>query len=263
MAILPEDGPAQVGPVTLPPGRRQYSVDDGKLVAWVTVDKMPDAGRAWLALSAAYPATGLVPVLLQEDRPDQRPEGWEPSFGFFRTADVTLLDRMSASDVLAAAWDRWIGSTRARYAAPFGRQFPGLAPAETSGLPAADLQQTVAALPPAHLGLVLARRPADVPATVGWCVFGVDEFGPAARSLEISTVLRSWETRFGARLLRIGADAILVVLVERPPQTLELALQLAAEQCAFADEVDRKAAYTVESVAVGLVGAPTWTFWWD
>ncbi len=76
-------------------------------------------------------------------------------------------------------------------------------------------------------------------------------------------MLRSWETRFGARLLRIGADAILVVLVERPPQTLELALQLAAEQCAFADEVDRKAAYTVESVAVGLVGAPTWTFWWD
>ena len=72
MVMLPEEGPAQVGPVTLPPGRRQYSVDDGQLVAWVTVEKMPDAGRAWLALSAAHSATGLVPVLLQEDRPDRQ-----------------------------------------------------------------------------------------------------------------------------------------------------------------------------------------------
>lgn len=170
---------------------------------------------------------------------------------------------MSAGDMIATAWDRWIGSTRARYTAPFGRRFPGLAPAETTNLPAAELQRVAATLAPAHLGLVAARRPADVPATVGWSVFGVDELGPGARSLEISAVLRSWESRFGARLLRIGADATLVVLVERPPQTLELARQVAAEHCAFADEVDGQASYTVESVAVGLVGMPTWTFWWD
>jgi hypothetical protein len=263
MVILPEEGPAQVGPVTLPPGRRQYAVDDGQLVAWVTVEKMPDAGRAWLALSAAHSATGLVPVLLQEDRLDRRPDGWEPYFGFFHPVDVTLLDAISAGDVLTAAWDRWIASTQARYTVPFGRQFPGLAPAEPTQLPAAEIQRAVAALPPAHLGLVDARRPADVAATVGWSVFGVDDFGPAARSLEIGAVLRSWESRFGAQLLRIGADATLVVLVERPPHTLELARQVAAEHCAFADEVDGKASYTVESVAVGLVGAPIWTFWWD
>lgn len=263
MVMLPEEGPAQVGPLTLPPGRRQYSVDDGQLVAWVTVEKMPDAGRAWLALSAAHSATGLVPVLLQEDRPDRRPDGWEPYFGFFHPADATLLDRISAGDVIATAWDRWIGSTQARYTAPFGRRFPGLAPAEKTHLPAVELQRAAAALAPAHLGLVAASRPADVPATVGWSVFGVDELGPAARSLEISAVLRSWESRFGARLLRIGADATLVVLVERPPQTLELARQVAAEHCAFGDEVDGKASYTVESVAVGLVGTPIWTFWWD
>jgi hypothetical protein len=170
---------------------------------------------------------------------------------------------MSAGDVLAAAWDRWIGSTQARYTAPFGRQFPGLAPAEPTELPAAELQRTIAALSPAHLGLVEARRPADVAAAVGWSVFGVDDVGPAARSLEIGAVLRSWESRFGARLLRIGADATLVVVVERPPQTLELARQVAAEHCAFADEADGKASYTVESVASGLVGTPIWTFWWD
>jgi hypothetical protein len=58
-------------------------VDDGQLVAWVTVEKMPDACRAWLALSAAHSATGLVPVLVQEDRPDRRPDGWEPYSAFF------------------------------------------------------------------------------------------------------------------------------------------------------------------------------------
>jgi hypothetical protein len=76
-------------------------------------------------------------------------------------------------------------------------------------------------------------------------VFGIDFISPAARSFEfylpgarsliIGAVLRSWEQRFGARLLRIGADAILQVLAERPPRTLELATQLAAEFYAFAE----------------------------
>ena len=112
-----------------------------------------------------------------------------------------------------------------------------------------------------------------MPAIVGWSVFGTNfvspdpgsfEFYlPGARSLMIGAVLRSWEERFGARLLRIGADAILQVLAERPPRTLELAMRLAAECYAFADEVDRSAAGTVQSIAERLVGAPVWTFWWD
>jgi hypothetical protein len=53
------------------------------------------------------------------------------------------------------------------------------------------------------------------------------------------------------------------VLAERPPQTLELATQLAAELYAFADEIDHSAAYTVGSIAARRVGAPIWTFWWD
>jgi len=281
--VLPEDGPSQVGPVTLPAGRRQYSEDDDQLVAWATEDPMSDAGRAWLALSAAHPETGLVPVLLEPASPIEE-RGGQPDFGFYLPADVALMDQMSAETVLARDWSREFDDPgAAAYRAPFGDRFPGLAPTESERLGAAELQQAVSALPPAYLGLVSARRPADVPATVGWSVFGVDfcdwdeaPDSPAqlegslagARSLQIGAVLRSWEARFGARLLRIGGDATLQVLVERPPRTLELARHLAAEQYAFADEVHLGAGSedvgtTVTEIAAALVGAPIWQFWWD
>jgi Domain of unknown function (DUF4253) len=242
----------------------------------VTVEPLRDAGLAWLALSAAHAETGLVPVLLQADPPELSEPGEEPFFGFYHRADVFVLDEMSAADVLAAEWDAGLifpGATGARDRAPYGDRFPGLAPAEQVALPPDELHRAVAALPAAYLGLVSASRPADVPAIVGWSVFGTDftspdplstEFYlPGARSLKIGAVLRSWEERFGARLLRIGADAILQVLAERPPRTPELATQLAAEFYAFADEVDRSAANTVDTIAARLVGAPVWTFWWD
>ena len=103
-----------------------------------------------------------------------------------------------------------------------------------------------------------------MPAAVGWSVFGTDRPGsPQARSLEISAVLRSWETRFGARPLRIGGDSILRVLVERPPSTLEAATAVAAEHLAFADECNGVNGYSVSELARILLGNPVWQFWWD
>jgi hypothetical protein len=99
---------------------------------------------------------------------------------------------------------------------------------------------------------------------VGWSVFGVDSPGGAlARSLEIAAVLRSWEIRFGARLLRLGSDSILRVLVERPPGTLTEALEVAAEHVAFADEYGRYAGQPIRELAAELTGQPIWHFWWD
>jgi hypothetical protein len=177
---------------------------------------MPGAGRAWLALSAAHAATGLIPALLQPAPPGPEPGG-QPYFGFYHPVDVALLDQISAEEVLTAHWTSEFEDPRAAASrAPFGDRFPGLAPAQSEPLPAARLRHALSALPPAHLGLVSASRPADVPAIVGWSVFGVDFYKPdddspdqpfyppGARSLQIGAVLRSWETRFGARLLRIG-----------------------------------------------------------
>jgi hypothetical protein len=263
---LPEDGDARVAGQALPPGRRHFAQKVHQLVAWVTDAPMAGAGRTWMALSAAYAQTGLVPVLLVQARSSTEPEAGErPEFGFYRPADVGFMDQMSALTILADAWndaddDPYLAAERA----PFGPRFPGLAPAETMHLPQARLEQAASALPPAYLGLVAANRPADVPARVGWSVFGADwPGGRDARALEIGTVLRSWETRFGARLLQIGSDAILRVLVERPPRTIERARQVAAEHLAFADECHQRSGYTVAELGAVLVDAPIWTFWWD
>jgi hypothetical protein len=74
-------------------------------------------------------------------------------------------------------------------------------------------------------------------------------------------VLRSWEDRFGARLLEVGfADVRL--LVSSPPCTLEAALPIAAEHFAFSEEAHGRPG-AVDDIARAIVGNPFWDFWWD
>jgi hypothetical protein len=92
-----------------------------------------------------------------------------------------------------------------------------------------------------------------------------------ACGLRISAVLRSWEARFGARLLGTGSDVALRVLIERPPATLEAATAVAAEHFAFAAECrvtggwypGDHGARSVGELAECLAGSPLWRFWWD
>jgi hypothetical protein len=79
----------------------------------------------------------------------------------------------------------------------------------------------------------------------------------------VGAVLRSWEERFGARLLRIGPNADVRLLVERPPRTLEQATLIANEHWAFADEFNGEAPTGLSDVAPAIVGRPFWDFWWD
>jgi hypothetical protein len=198
---LPEDGPARIGAVVLPPGRRIVPWEGpGEPVAWVTAQPVPDAGLAWSALSDTRQQTGLVPVLLTGREQDA-------DFYFCEPADIADLDHLDAADVLATLWDRsmpldededdfWEGDHAvSAMRVPFSRQFPGLAPAEDGRLSMAQLHGTLRSLPPAPIALVPVGRAADVLPAVGWC--GPERF---QTSLPIAAVLRSWETRFGARL---------------------------------------------------------------
>jgi hypothetical protein len=75
---------------------------------------------------------------------------------------------------------------------------------------------------PAQIGLVPAARPADVPAAVGWVAFS--DLMDQPNGVWIGSVLRSFERRFGARLVKIGPGAAIRLLVERPPRSLQAAL---------------------------------------
>ena len=259
---LPEDGELRVGAVVLPAGRRvvpEHPVHGpSDPVAWVTTEPVADAGLAWSALSDAHQQTGLVPVLLTGSERDEQ-------FFFRGQPDLTALDDLDAAEVLAGLWDRGMPSDDeedsdylAAIRGPFSSEFPGLAPGEDTKLSMAQLHEVLRSLPAAPIGLVLTTRPADVLATVGWTT--TDQF---QTPLPIAAVLRSWEARFGAKLLSVGPGAQIRLLVERPPSTTQAAQAVAAEHFAFCDECAGQGLRDIPKITASLVNAPTWTFWWD
>ena len=263
---LPEDGEPRLGPVTLPAGRRVLAEQgSGEPVAWATRQAVPDAGRVWSALSDVHEETGLVPVLLG-DEPAEGPEGLAFDSFSCGPSDVTELDHLDAADVLQGFWDDalpeddecWDGPRLVQQRAPFSREFPGLAPGQDTRLGLDRLEAALGSLRPARVGLVAARRPADVLPLVGWS-------GPdwQPTSLPIAAVLRSWEARFGARLLKVGPGAEIRLLVERPPRGLDAARRIAAEHFAFCDECAGQGLRDISTISASIINAPIWIFWWD
>jgi hypothetical protein len=108
--------------------------------------------------------------------------------------------------------------------------------------------------------MAAANRPADALPAMGWIPANwIDG------TLPVAAVLRSWEERFGARLLEVGLGEF-KLLVERPPRTRQAALRIAAEQWAFADEcacADQEGLTEVGSIAACLENTSIWGFWLD
>ncbi|WP_309248860.1 DUF4253 domain-containing protein [Streptomyces sp. MNP-20] len=112
----------------------------------------------------------------------------------------------------------------------------------------------------ARLGLIPAARGADALAAAGW-------EGPLnyeQDTAKISAVVRSWEDRFGVRVVAAGF-ATLHLSVAWPPTRPQDALLLAAEHAAFCPDVLGYAGHppTLAAYAERLVGAESWDFWWD
>lgn len=114
--------------------------------------------------------------------------------------------------------------------------------------------------PGSRMALVPARRSADIPAAIGWS-------GPLnfeEDTARLSAVLRSWEDRFGIRVVVLGFDT-LTVSVGRPPTTLAEARAVAAEHFAFCpDNINQNPPYDLDIYAEkAVLGQETWSFWWD
>ncbi|MFB4316440.1 DUF4253 domain-containing protein [Actinomadura sp. 21ATH] len=244
-------------PQGLPPGRLVAPDPDyfddptwSRDVLWVSDERVPDAAARWHHLYEDRARTGLYPLLL--DTLDGEPERpWRA--GELSPAPVGTIDLLSADGVLRRFWDD--------VALPEDGGWPGLAAPGEGGRDADDaargLAESLAEERDWSLGLVPAARGADAPALVGWD-------GPCDHTdhtQEISAVLRSWEDRFGARVVAVGF-ATLEVAVAAPPVSIEHAVRVAAEHLAFCPEnwVDHS---TPEDYAETILKADRWSFCWD
>jgi len=266
---LPAAGTPVVAGIQLPAGRPltpDPAYRSGRLLTqpvpalWVTDDVVPGVGRLWERLAAAFPETGLWPVILDPLEEDPTRPWTNGELDPIGSGDPAALD---AAAVLTKAWSEAVPSDPAELGqpreelAPFGAAFPGLAPASSS-TPRADAVATLAAGLPGRLGLVPVTRPADVPAAIGW-------LGPANYFTDVaplSAVLRSWEDRFGAVLVGLGF-ATMHVAVRRPPVGESSTLAVAAEHLAICPDNIFQGIGNVRDYASSLDGEAAWFFWWD
>ncbi|MFB6941637.1 DUF4253 domain-containing protein [Streptomyces sp. NPDC060286] len=263
MATLPNPLPSlATSGVQLPPGALVDATIDGpwhEPLLWYA--DAPASPGTWAAMRAAGRPVGLLPVLIDGGRRDQWPETWDlmpdsASYPGDHDAEEVLGEYWAdcAPDELDAAADEW----------------PGLAPSPAADGPdnPDDLAAAIADectgpdgwYPGTRAALVPARRSADIPAAIGWS-------GPVNYEDDVArlcAVLRSWEDRFGIRIVVIGFDT-LTVSVGRPPTTLAEARALAAEHFAFCpDNINQSPPYDLDVYAEKMVlKQETWSFWWD
>lgn len=234
---------------------------------WVSDDEVPGAGHAWTRLLAAYPNTGLWPLLLTGLAPSPDPATRRPwHVGELAPVPPDQITDLDADQILAAQWeDTVVFPDDAPEAGPepYG-PWPGLAnpvPAE------ADPEQAAAALASApggvreltgrddapYLGLVPASDGAGAINACGWR-------GTENANGEIAVVVSSWQQRFGAVVCTLGFDT-LGLSVASPPTSLGHARYVAAEHSAFCKDLAELTDF--EEYAHSLISAPVWHFWWD
>lgn len=256
-------------PAGLPSGRFEPR---GSTEVWFSDELPDDVEELWADLLRQAAVTGLQPHLC---RPERRGRPMDPG-----AADAVDLEVVLAADFAEYRRRRlswWSDPGPAEPSddtpedvepwphdpGPPFESWPGLAPAAPDGgagpTPEEAAARTVADLlytgPDAGslvLALVPARRCADVPAVLGWTA---DPPMPLMGAL-----LRSWEERFGARVVATyGAE--LLVSVARPPLAPD---RLALEHVlSTANNIVDDPPTPFPEYARGLLGRTEWRFWWD
>lgn len=273
----------------LPPGKLIDATGEG---AWpeplLWHADGPAAPGAWSALEPARRTSGLLPLLVDVGGAQGGLEEWE-----LRPDEVSYPGDHDAEEVLAEFWEEYAAdelgadedypgrqavvevfgepTTYDETIAPYGPEWPGLAPATTPATPATDpddraaeiadsLSDSGSWLKEPRLALVPARRSADIPAAIGWS-------GPANYEGDVArlcAVLRSWEDRFGIRVVALTFDQ-LVLSVAAPPTTTAEAEAVAAEHFAFCPDNITQGNYEAlrAYAAHEILDRQVWSFWWD
>jgi hypothetical protein len=227
---------------TLPtgfPAGRVVSAEGGRgrPVMWVSDAAGPALRRWWEPMFDDHPQTGLYPLLLDE------------------SVDIELLGAAPTVDVI----ERVPGDQLIReYFDCSGDGWPGFAPAKRlavhPGYAAARLAAEGADT--ARLALVPSLRSADTPALIGWT--GAMDYTWDVE--KISAVLRTWEDRFGVRVVRLGATT-LELSVAAPPSTISEARRITLEHAGFCPSIWQEEV-ALNTYAQSLVKRPAWRFQW-
>lgn len=235
----------------LPPGHMVTAEEgDGAAVAWISDEILPAARLDVLirGLADAFPTSGLWPVRAVglEDGNLARPWG-------DGEMDGPITEIPDALAVLTRG-DAEFAAEYPDAEAPTVPPVTALAPAVAGPDTEAGSLQTGE---DGALMLVPVARPADVPAALGW--WGAVNYDYTGG--DHAAVLRSWEDRFGAVLVGIGFD-ILLVQAGRRPQTQEQIDGLLREHYAYCpDNIDQ--GEPVDGYRAGLTEWTHWHFWWD
>ncbi|WP_203716381.1 DUF4253 domain-containing protein [Asanoa siamensis] len=225
-------------------------------VCWLTDG--PVSAGLWSHLRAEHHRSGLWPLLVF------RGAG---GFGWY-AEDESSLARLDPMALMAGWWassgvrltkvDRRVLGT----AAWPGPASPGRTRVDPDVL-ADQIAEERVAREPAGIALVPATRSADAIGLAGWTATDYEPYSPGA----LSAVLRTWEDRFGARVLGVGSGT-LWVSVAAPPTTLDHAARVAVEHFAFCPEVEPPEERSDQPsdflhYAATIMHRPLWRFWWD
>ncbi|MGW5354334.1 DUF4253 domain-containing protein [Streptomyces sp. NPDC004031] len=258
-------------PDGLPPGRIVAGSAPG---LWMSHEPVVAPGRLWTSCHRQHRRTGWYPVLMAW--PCGHGNGHGPEE--VATVDVaeSLRDSWQSYELSRAArpvlWpargrsgpDPTTGAGQsAGLRVPFGA-WPGLAAAsEPHPGPSPDAVARVAVGQMLHyfttrfvayVALVRVDRSADIPAAVGW-----EADAPA---LELSALLRTWEDRFGARVIGFEG-ASLFVSVASPPLASRHAAHVALEHVLTGATNLNDGGFPFAEYAEALRGERLWSFWWD
>ncbi|RAY16025.1 DUF4253 domain-containing protein [Actinomadura craniellae] len=222
---------------------------------WLTDE--PARPGLWARLRAEHRDSGLWPVLL-----DDSTQPW--SAGQVAPEPVGEIDAYDAGAFVSEVWADWVSAQphgQLDEIDPYGRHCPGLAPpgrlVEDPDL-AADRYADLLVRRGTPLGLVAAGRGADALAVIGW----QGALNHNHWTAPLAAVVRSWEDRFGARVVGLGFNT-LELSVAAPPVTSRHALHVAAEHWTFCPENIVQGPGTLVEYAETIRGARSWSFWWD
>jgi hypothetical protein len=271
-------------PEGLPPGRLVTPNPEfnptwtGGPVCWASQQPLPDAPQQWARMQAIQHRTGLQPVLfgngdLLEPCPPGEVDALDAEAILLREWHELEERRRQGlfdpeyHDLLVAQTPEGVEPPPYDPGPPFA-SWPGLAPPGTGGRDPEVVAREVLGrnlLPrmltfadtDLYLGLVPAAHSADIPALLGWT--------GSANALwvaELSAVLRSWEQRFGARVVALLDE--LYVSVAAPPLRWGHAEHLTLEHLLVcSDNLQNMVCPTFRGYVDRILGADLWSFWWD